>query len=81
MFFEVIPVALHHDDLNSMFYSVENRTPFLDKNLFEFMLTVPTVDLIRDAFKKILRDVSKNYLVDEVRLSRQKYGFNASLDS
>ena len=58
MFFEVIPVALHHDDLNSMFYSVENRTPFLDKNLFEFMLTVPTVDLIRDGFqKKILRDV------------------------
>lgn len=82
MFFEVIPIILHHDDLNSMFYSVENRTPFLDKDLFEFMLTVPTVNLIGDGFqKKILRDVSKNYLVDDVRLSRQKYGFNASLDS
>ena len=36
LFYEVIPVILHHDDLNSMYYSVENRSPYLDKDLFEF---------------------------------------------
>jgi asparagine synthase (glutamine-hydrolysing) len=28
MFYEVVPVILHHDDHNSMYYSVENRSPF-----------------------------------------------------
>ncbi|MEY3397538.1 MAG: hypothetical protein RL220_132, partial [Bacteroidota bacterium] len=34
MFAEVVRVILHEDDLNSMKYSIENRSPFLDKNLF-----------------------------------------------
>ena len=37
MFYEVVPVILHHDDLNSMFYSIENRSPYLDINLFDFV--------------------------------------------
>ena len=28
MFNESVPVILHEDDLNSMYYSVENRSPF-----------------------------------------------------
>jgi asparagine synthase (glutamine-hydrolysing) len=35
LFHEVVPVILKHDDLNSMYYSVENRSPFLDKDLLE----------------------------------------------
>src|SRR5262249_8434346 len=34
MFHEAVPVILHEDDLNAMFYSVENRSPFLDRSLF-----------------------------------------------
>ena len=33
---EIVPVILRADDMNSMMYSVENRSPFLDKNLVEF---------------------------------------------
>ena len=33
LFNEVVPVILKHDDLNSMYYSIENRSPYLDKNL------------------------------------------------
>ena len=82
LFHEAVPIALHHDDLNSMFYSVENRSPYLDKDLLEFMLSVPTHYLIGDGYqKKILRDASEGYLVNDVRLARQKFGFNASINS
>ena len=82
IFREVVPVILRHDDLNSMNYSIENRSPYLDHHLFEFMQQVPTKYLIKESYqKKILRDVSKNILVDDVRNSRQKFGFNASIDS
>ena len=54
---ETIPVILHEDDMNAMHYSLENRSPFLDRHLVEFMAKVPTRHLIRDGYnKKILRD-------------------------
>ncbi|MAG26291.1 asparagine synthase (glutamine-hydrolyzing) [Candidatus Pacearchaeota archaeon] len=82
MFHEVIPVILHEDDLNSMMYSVENRSPFLDSKLFEFMSTVPTEYLIQNGFNKyILRESMKGILNDNVRLCREKKGFNASINS
>ena len=65
-----------------MNYSVENRSPYLDHELLNFMLTVPTELLINNGYQKfLLRDVSKNFLHDDVRLSRQKYGFNISITS
>ena len=82
LFHEVVPVILKHDDLNSMYYSVENRSPFLDKNLLEFVLTIPPELLISNGYqKKILRNSMKNILVDKVRLNKQKKGFNASIES
>ena len=82
LFNEVIPVILKHDDLNSMYHSIENRSPYLDRNLLEFSLTIPPHLLIVDGFqKKVLRDSGQNVLVDKVRLSKQKKGFNASINS
>ncbi len=82
LFHEVVPVILKHDDLNSMYYSVENRSPFLDKSLLEFSLKIPPELLISDGFQKnILRNSVKNILIDKVRLNRQKKGFNASINS
>jgi len=82
IFYEVIPTILHHDDLNSMFNSIENRSPFLDRNLFEFANSIPTNFLINRGYQKILlRDSFKNILNDDVRLDRQKKGFNASIYS
>ena len=82
IFHEVVPVILKHDDLNSMYYSVENRSPYLDKNLFNFAMSLPPQFLIEDAYqKKILRDSAKNILHDKIRLDRVKKGFNASISS
>src|SRR5258706_11339710 len=52
MFQEAVPVILHEDDLNSMYYSVENRSPFLDRDLFEFANSIPSRHLIRDGRAK-----------------------------
>ena len=82
LFNEVVPVILKHDDLNSMYYSIENRSPYLDRDLLEFALTIPPHLLISDGFqKKILRDSGEGILCDKVRLSKQKKGFNASINS
>jgi len=82
LFYEVIPVILHHDDLNSMYYSIENRSPYLDKSLFEFANSIPTNFLINQGYQKsVLRDSFKNTLNDQVRLDRHKKGFNASINT
>lgn len=79
---EITPVILHEDDLNSMCYSIENRSPYLDTNLIEFMYSIPAEHYIQDGYGKfILRESVKGILNDKVRLDRQKKGFNASINS
>jgi asparagine synthase (glutamine-hydrolysing) len=82
LFHEATPVILHEDDLNSMLYSIENRSPFLDTALFQFAYSIPAKHLIRDGYGKyVLRESMKGILNDEVRLDRRKKGFNASINS
>ena len=79
---EVTPVILHEDDLNSMLYSIENRSPYLDSRLFSFAYSIPARYLIRDGHAKfVLREAVKGILNDAVRLDRRKRGFNASINS
>lgn len=81
-FYQTLPLALHEDDLNSMFYSIENRSPFLSKDLVETCLSLNSKYFMKDAFNKyLLRKNSKNILKDKIRLNREKKGFNASFDS
>lgn len=80
IFYEVVPVALHEDDHNAMFFSIENRSPFLDRQLFEFMLSVPTCHLMRDGYnKKILRDAMRGIVPEPILTCREKVGFNAPI--
>lgn len=82
LFHEATPVILHEDDLNSMFYSIENRSPYLDSRLFEFAYSIPDEYLVQDGFGKyILRESMEGILNDTVRLDRRKKGFNASINS
>jgi asparagine synthase (glutamine-hydrolysing) len=79
---EVVPVILKEDDLNSMYFSIENRSPFLDRQLAEFLFSVPGEHLIHDGFAKyLLRAAIKGLVPESVRLDKRKRGFNASIDS
>ena len=52
LFSESVPVILHEDDLNAMYYSIENRSPFLDRELFEFCYSIPSDYLIGEGYNK-----------------------------
>jgi len=82
LFHETTPVILIEDDLNSMKYSIENRSPYLDVNLFNFVNSIPNEYLIQDGYGKyVLREAMKGTLNEQVRLDRRKKGFNASINS
>ena len=80
IFHETVPPILHEDDLNSMYYSIENRSPFLDRELFEFSCRIPTRLLIRDGLTKVvLREAMRGIVPDLILDSRRKVGFNAPI--
>lgn len=82
LFYEALPPALDNEDLNSMYYSVENRSPFLNHDLVDYVYSIPSSQLMRDGYSKyILREAIKDIADEEVRLDRLKRGFNASADS
>ena len=82
LFHEGTRLILHEDDLNCMYYSIENRSPFLDHNLFEFVCSVPNKLHVREGYAKyILRESMKGILNEKVRLDRSKVGFNCALSS
>ena len=56
LFEEAVPVILHEDDLNAMYFSIENRSPFLDRKLFELAYSIPERHLVQDGrAKAVLR--------------------------
>ena len=81
-FFETVPILTDQDDLNHMIYSIENRCPFLDKDLVEFLYKVPTKYLMKDGFSKnLLRDSCSEYVEPKVMFDTKKRGFNAAIQS
>lgn len=64
-------------DRATMYASLEMRTPFLDKDLFEFTSTLPPAQLFyRDDPKSILKDIATKYFSHEFAY-RNKMGFSA----
>ncbi len=82
MFNEGVPVILHEDDVNAMYFSIENRSPFLNRDLFNLCQTMPDKILMRDGYNKaVLREAMRGIVPDAVVNQRQKYGFNGPADS
>lgn len=82
IFHETTPVTMHDEDLNAMYYSVENRSPFLDRNLFEFAHSIPARHLVRDGKAKIiLREAMRGIVPDAILDNKRKVGFNAPIDA
>lgn len=68
-------------DRNSMAHSVESRTPFLDYRLVEYTLSIENEAIIKNGFtKSILRESLKNILPEEIRMRRDKIGFETPQD-
>ena len=73
LFHESVPPILYEDDMNSMMNSIENRSPFLDTELVKNSININSNFLINKGFGKfILREATKDYLIDDVRLFRKK---------
>lgn len=80
IFHETTPVILHEIDLNSMYHSVESRSPFLDRKLFEFCHSIPVRHLIKNGTAKaVLREAMRGIVPDKILDSKRKVGFNAPI--
>ena len=82
LFHESVPVILKEDDLNSMYNSIENRSPFLSKKLVKYALSINNAFYIKNGYSKfILRQALKGVLSSKVRLNRRKIGFNSNINN
>lgn len=80
IFHETVPPILHEDDLNAMYHSIENRSPFLDTQLFNVAFSTPTRHLIRAGRgKALLRDAVRGLVPDRILDNPRKVGFNAPM--
>jgi asparagine synthase (glutamine-hydrolysing) len=67
---------LKWEDRNSMHFSIEARVPFLDYRIVERVLATPTNLVIQKGINKfLLREAMKGTLVEDIRLRRDKMGF------
>jgi asparagine synthase (glutamine-hydrolysing) len=67
---------LKWDDLNSMKFSIESRTPFLDHHLVEKTLSLPPENLLRNGIsKQILRESVKEILPPLIYNRTDKIGY------
>jgi asparagine synthase (glutamine-hydrolysing) len=77
-----LPTLLRYEDRNSMGNSVESRLPFLDFRLVELALALPSALKIRRGFGKwIIRQATREIVVDRIRLARYKQPFDVHLRS
>ena len=73
---------LTEEDLNFMNHSIENRSPYMDYRLVEYLFNTDYSIKIQKGYAKyLLRESMNGILNDKVRLNREKKGFNASLGS
>jgi asparagine synthase (glutamine-hydrolysing) len=78
---ETIPVLLKEVDSNSMYNSIEHRSPYLDSKLFQETLNMPVNYYIKNGMAKWpLRKITEKIIPDKIRLNYRKTGFNAPLE-
>ncbi len=73
---DVIPSLLHYEDRNSMAFSIEARTPFLDYRLIEYAMRLPGVQKVRDGQTKwLFREAMRGVTPPEILERRDKMGY------
>ena len=82
IFYENTPQILHDEDLNSMKCSIENRSPFINKELFEFLFSINPKFYIKNGYKKyILRKSMEGIVHSKILWNHKKMGFNSSIEN
>ena len=80
LFEHSVPAHNISGDQISMHFSIENRNPFLSKDIFNFANSLPDHYLIQDGFgKRILRDALNKIVPESILRLREKIGFYANL--
>lgn len=81
LFYETVPASLRAEDRCMMAFSIENRVPFLDYRLAELCFSIGNSYKIRNGLGKwLLREAMKGILPEEIRVRKDKTGFNAPFD-
>ena len=62
-------------DRVTMAHSIEARSPFLDRDLVEFLLSLPPEIRLSSSIKGLLKEVARDYLPPEI-INRKKKGFS-----
>lgn len=71
---------LHYGDAISMAHSLENRLPFMDYRLVEFIFQLPTEFKIKDGFGKFIhREAVKSIVPNKIINTKFKLGFLSPL--
>ncbi len=72
----ILPSLLRYEDRNSMNFSIESRTPFLDYRIIKLLFETEGIYKIHNGFSKwILRNSMEDKLPAEVAWRRDKKGF------
>lgn len=73
---EPLPALLRYEDHNSMAWSVESRTPFMDYRLVEFTMGLPARYVYKNGIRKtILRKAMHNIIPENIENRKDKMGF------
>ena len=76
-----IPHLLRYEDKNSMRWSIETRVPFLDFNLVETAMSIPTQEKIQQGKTKIIfKEAIKNLIPAMILQRKDKIGFETPVD-
>lgn len=74
----ILPTLLRNYDRYSMANGLEIRMPFMDWRLVCYTFSLPLQAKLGGTFtKRVQRDALSGYLIDEIRLRRDKIGWNA----
>ncbi len=72
----LLPALLHVEDRMSMAHGLESRVPFLDREMVEFVATIPaSIKFKNGTMKYILRSAMSKYVPERVMNRTDKMGF------
>jgi asparagine synthase (glutamine-hydrolysing) len=76
IFYQSLPAQLFQSDYVCMYFSIENRSPFLSKKLFEYVYKVKkNLFMYNGIPKAILRKSMENFFPPEIKYDLEKVGF------